>query len=95
MFHVAGHQPASPKISWNPSRYRLIGMHNSWKNDENRQYIQFLKNYFDIFSRETKRERMGQVYRMMSTAIKSKNYAKCRIHHNRMMSQYKTAERVI
>lgn len=95
MFHVPTPQPDSPKISWASTNRRLIGKHNSWKIGENQQYIQFLKDYFDILSIETKTERMGHVYCMMSAAIKSKNYAQCRIHHYRMMSQYKTAERVI
>lgn len=95
MFHVASPQPDSPLVSWNHQRYRLIGKRNSWKNDENQQYVEFLKENFDIFSRKAKTARLGQIYHLMGAAIKSKNYAQCRIHHYRMINRYKSAERVI
>lgn len=95
MFHVSSPQPDCPSVSWNHRRFRLIGKHNSWKNDENQQYVEFLKENFDIFSRGTSTVRMGSIYHLMSAAIKSKNYAQCRIHHSRMINRFKSAELVI
>lgn len=68
---------------------RLIGRRNLWTRAEQESYLVFLKEEFDIVQRYLQEPRTLKIYALMEKYIGSKNYAQCRVHHQRMLRQYK------
>ena len=68
---------------------RLIGRRNLWTRAEQQSYLIFLKEEFDLLQRPLQEQRNLKIYNIMEKYIGSKNYAQCRVHHQRMLRQYK------
>ena len=74
---------------------RLIGKRNRWSKAERQSYLTFLKEQFDLLQRCPQEQRKLRIYSLMEKYIGSKNYAQCRVHHQRTLRQFKDVERAI
>ena len=66
-----------------------------WKPQENKRYVDFLRNNMEIFEKNREDKRLMKINILMSGHVKSKNSTQCRSHHQKMLAHYKSVQNII
>jgi hypothetical protein len=78
-----------------PINKRILPRGQAWQREEKEHYLAFLKNHFDLMERLQQEKSALKIYWQMSSFIKSKNYAQCRLHHSKLLARHGSAENII